>query len=121
VEVPRFAVPVIVTVKAVVVVTVPPKVTRSVSFAPAIKITGLVANPTVRPVPPIITDERVTGPAKPAALIARVPVGRLPNDARSDAEPPEAKEILGPVGVPLEALKLKSCGLTMTVTLLTLF
>lgn len=48
----KVAVPVIVTEKTVVEVTVPPNVIRSVSFPPPVKVTGFVAKPTVRPVPP---------------------------------------------------------------------
>jgi hypothetical protein len=74
----------------------------------------------VRPVPPVIVDDRVTGPANPAVLIATDPDGRLPIVRRSVAEAPELKLILGPVGVPFEVVMLKSIGLTMSVTLFTL-
>jgi len=75
---------------------------------------------TTRPVPPVIVVERVTGPAKPALFIAVEPDGRLPSVRLSVAEPPDANEKLGPVGVPFEVVALKSCGLTTTVTLFVL-
>src|SRR5712692_8095073 len=103
--------------KVVVDETVPLKVTTSVNFIPAVKVTGLVVGVTVRPVPPVTVDDRVTGPANPAAFTARDPEGRLPIVRVSVAELPEANEMLGPVGVPLEVVTLKSCGLTTAVTL----
>jgi len=117
VEVTRVAVPVIVTEKGVVVATLPLKVTRSVNFAPPVKETGLVANATVRPVPPVITDESVTGPANPAEFtVAETPEGRLPIVSVSDAELPEANVTVGPVGDPLEVVTLKFCGRTLMET-----
>lgn len=112
-DVAREAVPVIATVKVVVVVTVPLKVTTSVSFCPAVRVTGVVVGVTVSPVPPPIVDVRVTGPAKPAEVIpAPVPEGRLPMVNVSVADKPDAKEIVGPV----KEVMLKFSGLMITVT-----
>jgi hypothetical protein len=72
---------------------------------------------TTRPVPPVITENRVTGPANPAEFTEGAPEGRLPMVRVSIAEPPDTNERLGPVGVPFEVVTLKSCGLTTTVTL----
>ena len=110
------AVPVIVTVKGVVVPTVPLKVTTSVNFWPAVKVTGLIVGVTMRPVPPVIVEERVTGPVNPAAFTpADDPDGRLPTVNVSVVEAPDAKERLGPVGVTFEVVTLKSCGRTIHV------
>jgi len=79
------------------------------------------AGVTVRPVPPVKVEDIVTGPANPAVFtVARAPEGRLPMIRVSVAELPEAKEILGPVGVPLEVVTLKSCGRTMKLIVMTL-
>ena len=97
-EVVREAVPVSVTEKVVVVVTVPLKVTTSVNFCPATRVTGVVVGVTVRPVPPLIVDDIATGPANPAAVTpAPAPEGRLPMVRVSVADPPDAKLIVGPV------------------------
>jgi hypothetical protein len=79
-----------------------------------------VVGVTVRPVPPVIVEDRVTLPPKPAVFTATDPDGRLPRVRRSVAEAPELKLMLGPVGVPFEVVMLKSIGLTMSVTLFTL-
>jgi hypothetical protein len=108
----NVAVPVIVTENVVVEVTVPLKVTTSVDFPPAVNVTNvtrLVVEFTIRPVPPVIVGERVTGPANPAELTpAAIPEGRLPIVNVSVVEPPDAKLRLGPVGVPFEVVMLKS-------------
>jgi hypothetical protein len=70
----------------------------------------------VRPEPPVIVEERVTGPTNPAEFTATEPEGRLPMERVSVAEPPEANDTLGPVGVPFEVVMLKSCGRTMKVS-----
>jgi hypothetical protein len=115
-EVVKVAVPVIVTEKVVVEVTVPLKVITSVNFPPAVNVTGLVVGVTVRPVPPVIVEVRVTGPANPAELTpAAIPEGRLPIVKVSVVEPPDAKLRLGPVGVPFEVVMLKSWGRMRTV------
>jgi hypothetical protein len=117
VEVAEVAVPVIVTAKGVVVATVPLKVTTSVSFMPAVKITGLVAGVTVRPEPPVMVVDNVTGPANPALFTAAAaPEGRLPMVSVSVAEPPVAKVMAGPTGVPFDVVTLKSCGRTLKVS-----
>jgi hypothetical protein len=114
VEPVTVAVPVIVTAKIVVLVAVPEKVTRSVSFWPAVKVTGLVVGVTVRPEPPVIVEERVTGPANPAAFTAAAaPEGRLPMVRVSVDELPEAKVTAGPTGVPFDVVMLKFCGRTL--------
>ena len=108
--------PVIVTEKVVVVVTVPLKVTTSVSFCPATSVTGVVAGLIVSPVPPVKVDEIATWPANPEAVTpAAVPDGRLPIVSVSVVEAPDANERLGPVGVPLDVVMLKFCGLMMRV------
>ena len=117
VELARVAVPVIVTEKVVVDPTLPLKVTTSVSFRPAVKVTGLVVGVTTRPLPPVMVEDRVTGPVKPAEFTAADPEGRLPMVRVSVAELPELKLIAGPVGVPLEVVMLKAWGLTITETL----
>ena len=98
-----------VTVNTVVEVTVPANVTTSVSFPPAVvNVTGVVAGVTGRPVPPPMVEERATCPANPALLMpTEVPEGRLPIVRVSVADPPEAKDIAGPVGVPFEVVMLK--------------
>ena len=116
VELASVAVPVIVTEKVVVAVAVPLKVTTSVSLRPAVKVTGLVVGVTTRPLPPVMVEDRVTCPAKPAEFTAADPEGRLPIVRVSVAELPELKLMAGPVGVPLEVVMLKPCGRTMTVT-----
>ncbi len=78
-----------VTEKVVVLDTVPLNVTRSVSFWPATNVTGLVVGVTTRPVPPVIKDVSVTGPAKPALLTAALPEGRLPSVRVSVVDNPE--------------------------------
>ena len=108
-EADKVAVPVIVTEKVVVEVTEPLKVTTSVSFPPATSVTGVVAGVIVRPVPPLNVEEMTTGPANPALLTAaEVPEGRLPIVRVSVADPPEAKDMAGPVGVLFEVVRLKS-------------
>jgi len=105
----RVAVPVIVTEKVVVDEAVPLKVTTSVNFCPATRLTGLVVGVTVRPVPPVMVEDKRTCPANPAAFTPEtIPEGRLPIVIVSVAEAPEANEMLGPVGVPFEVVMLKS-------------
>jgi hypothetical protein len=112
-ELDKLAVPVITTVKVVVEATLPLKVTTSLTFCPAVKLTGLVAKATESPVPPVIVEESVTGPAKPAALTpAATPDGRLPILIEPVVELPELKL----AGFPLTMVTLKSWGLTRTVT-----
>lgn len=114
VDVVRVAVPVITTVQVTVDAAVPPKVTTSVSFWPAVSVTGLVVGVTVRlPHPvPVTVDESVTGPAKPAALtVAAASDGLLPIVKVLVVEEPELKEKVLAVCVTL-----KSCGLTLNVS-----
>ncbi len=90
------AVPVIVKVHVTVVADVPVIVTMSAgAVAPAVSVTGFVAGVEVRenPVPehpvPVTDEDKVTGPAKPARLIAVEPVGRLAIVRVSVVEPPD--------------------------------
>jgi hypothetical protein len=76
----RVAFPVIVTVKVVVAVGLPPKVISTPFSWPPANTGAVVLNVTVKPLPPVKEEERFTGPAKPAAFIAAVPDGRLPSD-----------------------------------------
>jgi len=67
------------------------------------------AGVTVRPLPPVIVEVSVTGPVKPAAFTAAEAAdGRLPIVMVSVAEPVDANDMLGPVGVPFEVVALKS-------------
>ena len=75
---------------------------------------------TVRPVPPVKVEDIVTGPANPAVLTVGDPDGRLPMVRVSVAELPVANDMLGPVGVPLEVVTLKSCGRTTKLIVMNL-
>jgi len=99
-----------------VIAAVPPKVTRSVNFWPAVKVTVGFASVTVRPEPPVMVVDNVTGPANPAMFTpAEAPEGRLPIVSISVAELPDANVRAGPTGVPFEVVMLKLCGRTLTV------
>jgi len=80
----------------------------------------LEAGVTVRPVPPVKVEDIVTGPANPAVFTVEDPDGRLPMVRVSVAELSVANDILGPVGVPLEVVTLKSCGRTTKVIVMNL-
>jgi len=78
------------------------------------------AGVTVRPVPPVKVEDNVTGPANPAVFTVEAPDGRLPMVRVSVEELPVANDMLGPVGVPLEVVTLKSCGRTTKLIVMNL-
>jgi len=74
------------------------------------------ASVTVRPEPPVMVVDNVTGPANPALFTAAAaPEGRLPMVRVSVAELPEAKATGVPTGVPFDVVTLKLCGRTLIV------
>lgn len=95
---------------------VPEKVIKTPLVRPPARTGAVVLKFTTRPVPPVNEEESFTGPAKPAALTAADPDGRLPSAIVAFALEPELNVKL----FPLSWVTLKSCGLTRAVTLFAL-